>query len=68
MSVSWREPRIGQREGLTWAGDVPIQARSVVFDISRLRNGRYTVEITIARAGVPAVSARREITIARQGS
>jgi hypothetical protein len=65
IGVTWREPRIGQREGLSWAGDVPIQARSLVFDVSRLRNGTYYVELTVARRGAAPAITRREVTIAR---
>lgn len=65
IGIRWREPRIGRRDGLTWAGDIPIQARSLVFDVSRLRPGRYTVEVSVARAGATPVVSEREIVIAR---
>jgi hypothetical protein len=63
IAVSWREPRTGERGGITFAGDVPIQPRSVVLDISRLRAGRYTVEISVSRPRGQAVSARRTIVV-----
>jgi hypothetical protein len=63
MAMSWREPRIGMVEGLTWAGDVPIQARGVVLDISRLKAGRYAVEISAVKRGSIRATTRREINV-----
>lgn len=59
------EPRLGQREGLGLAGDVPVQGRGVVLDVSRLRPGRYRVEISVARAGTASATSRRDIVIQR---
>jgi hypothetical protein len=48
-----------------WAGDVPIQSRGVVLDVSRLRAGRYTVEVTVTRLGGTAVTTRRDVSFGR---
>jgi hypothetical protein len=65
IAVSWREPRLGQRDGLSYAGDVPILGKGVVLDVSRMKPGKYWVDITVTRAGTAPVSTRRQITIAR---
>jgi hypothetical protein len=65
ITMSWREPNLGQREGLTWAGDVPIQARSVILDVSRLRPGRYTMELTVVKGTAAPAVTRRDVTIVR---
>jgi hypothetical protein len=65
IAIGWREPRLGRREGLTWAGDVPIQARSIVFDVTRLKPGAYSVEVSVSRGGAAPVKSRREIVISR---
>jgi hypothetical protein len=65
MSMRWSEPRLGRRDGLTWVGDVPVQARAVVLDVSRMREGRYTVEIATSKRGAEQAVTRREIVIVR---
>lgn len=65
ISMHLREPRLARRDGLSWAGDVPIQARAVVLDVSRLRPGRYTVEVSVTRQGATTAVTRRDITLAR---
>jgi hypothetical protein len=65
MAMHWSEPRLGKRDGLTWVGDVPVQARAVVLDFSRLRPGRYTVEISVARQGTQPAVTRREVAVVR---
>jgi hypothetical protein len=65
MTIRWREPRPNRAETVMWAGDVPVQSRGVVLDVSRLRPGRYTVEVTVAKlAGEPATT-RRDVTFVR---
>lgn len=65
ISVRWQDPRVGERSGISYAGDVPIQARSVVLDISPLKAGRYTLEVSVTRRGRPTVSSSREIRVVR---
>jgi hypothetical protein len=65
LTIRWREPRANRRDAVIWAGDVPIQSRSVVLEVSRLRPGRYTVEVTVARLGGVPVSTIRDVTFVR---
>jgi hypothetical protein len=65
VTVSWREPRPREKQTTIYAGDVPIQSRGVVLDVSRMRPGRYTVEITVTRHGAPPASTRREMSIVK---
>jgi hypothetical protein len=65
VTVSWREPRSREKQTTIYAGDVPIQSRGVVLDVSRMRPGRYTVEITVTRHGAPPATARRDVTIVK---
>jgi hypothetical protein len=66
LTVHWREPRVHQKDAVIWAGDIPIQSRGVVLDVSRLRPGRYTVEVSITKLGGSAVSTRRDIRVSRE--
>ena len=50
---------------MIWAGDVPIQSRGVVLDVSRLRAGRYTVEVTVTKLGGAPVTTRRDVSLVR---
>lgn len=65
LTMSWRDAGSSRPEALMFAGDVPIQARGVVFDVSRLRPGRYMFEITVARGGSAPAVTRRDIRIGR---
>ena len=65
ITMEWREPRLRQADGVIYAGDVPIQSRAVVLDVSRLKPGRYTIEITLTRRGATPAVTRRDVTIAR---
>jgi hypothetical protein len=65
QSMHWREPRPRNDDSVIWAGDVPIQSRAVVLDVSRMRPGRYTIEVTVARRGAAPAVTRREIAIVR---
>ena len=64
VSVSWQEPQ-PQHAALTLPSRVPIQARSVIVDITSLEPGDYVLEISVARArGMPVV-AQRQFTLQR---
>jgi hypothetical protein len=65
ITIRWREPRLNKTETVIWAGDVPIQSRSVVLEVSRLRPGRYTVEVTVTRLGGVPVTTRRDVSFVR---
>ena len=65
LAMTWREPKPGRGEAVLWAGDVPIQSRSVVLELSRLKPGRYTVEVTVVRRGAEPAVTRRDITLVR---
>jgi hypothetical protein len=61
VAVRWGEPQSGHS---SWdiPGIVPIQARSVRVDLSRLEPGHYTVQIVVGRkGGVPVTSSREFI-------
>ncbi len=58
VAVRWGEPQPGHS---AWSipGVVPIQARSVRLDLSRLEPGHYSVEVQVGRKGaVPVTSSR----------
>ena len=65
LTISWREPRPRKTETVIWAGDVPIQSRGVVLDVSRLRPGRYTVEVTVSKLRSAPVTVRRDVSFGR---
>jgi hypothetical protein len=65
LTMTWREPGLGRPEALMFAGDVAIQARGVVLDVSRLRPGNYMVEISLTRQGSAPAVTRRDIRITR---
>jgi len=59
VAVRWGEPQPGHS---AWSipGVVPIQARSVRLDLSRLEPGHYSVEVQVARKGALPVTSRRD--------
>ena len=63
VTVSWREPRSREKQTTIYAGDVPIQSRGVAVDVSRMRPGRYSIEVTITKRGALPATARRELTL-----
>lgn len=65
VAVKWREPKPGVRGGVSYAADVPIQVRALTLDISRLRAGRYSVEVSASRPGGPSVNSAKEIRVKR---
>jgi hypothetical protein len=66
VAIKWGEPQAGHD---SWAipGVVPIQARSIRVDLSRLDSGRYSVEVLVNRRGslAPPVRASRLFQIDR---
>ncbi len=63
VAVRWREPQPGHTGSSSMAGSVPIQARSVVLDVSRLNPGGYVLELSVARPGKPPITVTRTLTI-----
>lgn len=59
VAVRWGEPQPGH-SSWTIPGVVPIQARSVRLDLSRLEPGHYSVEVQVNRKGAVPVTARRD--------
>jgi hypothetical protein len=57
VTVRWREPRPGFVT-TTLGGPEPIQARNVSIDLSRLVPDRYTLTVSVTRAGQTASAAR----------
>jgi hypothetical protein len=64
ITVRWREPR-ARPESVIWAGDVPVQGRGVVLDVSHVRAGRYTLEVTVEKLRAQPVTTSRDISIVR---
>ena len=65
VAVRWSEPQAGH-DSWTIPSRVPIQARAVGLDLSRLEPGRYRVEVVASRrgvAGAPTVTASRDFVI-----
>jgi hypothetical protein len=62
LTFSWREPAAGHATH-TVTGSVPIQMRSVVLEISALRPGAYTLEVTVGRPGQAPVRSERAFVI-----
>lgn len=58
VAVRWTEPQAGHN---SWSipGAVPIQARSVRVDLSRIEPGHYTVQVLVGRRGGLPVSSSR---------
>ena len=59
VAVRWGEPQPGH-SAWTIPGVVPIQARSVRVDLSRLEPGHYNVQVLVGRRGGVPVSAGRD--------
>jgi hypothetical protein len=62
VSSSWREPQ-PDRAVRTIPGDVPIQMRSLILDVSALPVGSYTLELSIRRQNGQVVRGERDLTI-----
>lgn len=63
VSMKWREEpgsggAIHRREG-----DVLVQMRSIVLDISRLAHGTYRLQLSVKKAGEAAVTSEREFVL-----
>jgi hypothetical protein len=59
VAVRWTEPQAGHD---SWAipGRVPILARSIRVDLSRIEPGPYTVEVLVGRRGAVPVRSIRQ--------
>ena len=62
VAANWSEPQAG-RDSWTIPSRVPIQARTVVLDLSQLEPGHYSVQVQAARPGGLPVTATREFVI-----
>ena len=62
VAVRWTEPRVGH-DSWTIPSRVPIQARAVGLDLSRLEPGHYTVQVLAGRAGAVPVMASRDFVL-----
>ncbi|MDF1503074.1 hypothetical protein [Roseisolibacter sp. H3M3-2] len=58
----WREPQPG-RAARVVDGPVPILARGLVLEVSRLPAGDYWLDVAVGRPGRPAARARRSLTL-----
>jgi hypothetical protein len=59
VAVRWGEPQPGHSSWII-PGVVPIQARSVRIDLSRIEPGHYSVEVLVGRKGGVPVTASRD--------
>lgn len=59
VAVRWQEPQAGH-DSFTIPARVPIQARSVRLDLSRIEPGHYVVQVIVAKktGGLPVVASR----------
>jgi hypothetical protein len=60
VAVRWGEPTPGH-SSWTVPGVVPIQARSIRLDLSRIEPGHYTVQVLVGKHGStaqPMISSR----------
>ena len=62
VTLSWKEPDPGHRTR-AMGGAVPVQMRSIILDITTLRDGAYVLEVSVARPGQAAVRSQREFVI-----
>jgi hypothetical protein len=62
LAVRWREPRPDRVVRVVEA-PVPVVARSVVLDLSRLPGGRYWLEVAVGRPGATGARARRSVEL-----
>jgi hypothetical protein len=59
VAVRWEEPQPGH-SAWTIPGAVPIQARSIRLDLSRIEPGHYSVQVLMGRHGGIPISASRD--------
>jgi len=59
VAVRWGEPQAGH-SAWTVPGVVPIQARSIRIDLSRVEPGHYSVQVLVGRRGGVPVSSSRD--------
>jgi hypothetical protein len=62
VAVRWTEPKAGH-DSWTIPSRVPIQARAVGLDLSRLEPGHYRVQVLAGRAGGVPVTASRDFVL-----
>ncbi len=62
VTISWREPDPGRRSR-TVPGEVPVQMRSIILDITSLREGAYVLEVLVGKVGERALRSEREFVI-----
>ncbi len=63
LGIRWREAPGSSRAMQHREGNVPVQMRSIVLDVSRLSRGTYRLQLSVSRAGVSAISAARRLEI-----
>ncbi len=63
FGLRWREAPGGGGAIRRLEGDVPVQMRSVVLDISRLARGTYRLQLLVNKAGASAVTSERAFVL-----
>ena len=61
--IRWRDDQPGSATAAGIMNGTPVQSRSIIVDMSRLKPGRYAMEVGVGRPGQPRVATRRELTI-----
>jgi hypothetical protein len=64
VTVRWGEPQAGH-DSWSIPAVVPIQARAIRVDLSRLEPGRYSVQLLVGRRGGAPVSSSRDFVLDR---
>lgn len=63
VTIRWRELPANSRAIDQLEGDVHVQMRSTVVEISRLPHGSYVLQLAVNRPGEPAVSSERHFEL-----
>ncbi len=62
LTIAWREPS-SDHNVTTIPGRIPIQGRELTLDLSHIEPGYWTLTVSVARPGKPAVSRDHEFRI-----
>ena len=63
LGIQWREALGSSRAIQQNEGDVPLQLRSIILDVSRLAPGTYRLRLSSTLAGAPAVTSERALVL-----
>ena len=63
LGILWREALGSSRAIQQNEGDVPLQMRSIILDVSRLAPGTYRLRLSSTLAGAAAVTSERALVL-----